>query len=85
VAQEFGIRLALIAFLTASVQGVVSGALFDTVLKTALITLAAFFVFGWICGHIARLAVDEFVRAKWALEHPPAQAVATTSPVTTTK
>ena len=85
MAQEFGIRLALIAFLTASLQGVASGQTFDAVLKTALLTLAAFFVFGWVCGHIAKLAVNEFVRAQWALEHPPAESVATTSPLTSTK
>ena len=63
MAHEFAVRLASIAFATATLQGVITGAGFQPTLKTALVVLAAFYGLGFLCGEIARRIVEESVAA----------------------
>lgn len=62
MANDYAVRLALIAFATAAVQGVCTGAAFEPALKTALAAAAAFYVLGWLCGEMARRLVEEGVQ-----------------------
>jgi hypothetical protein len=62
VAQEYAVRLALIAFATAAIQGLVMRAGFESALKSALAAAAAFYVLGWLCGEMARRIVEESVQ-----------------------
>jgi hypothetical protein len=61
VAQEYAVRLALIAFATAAIQGLVMRADFQPALKSALTAALAFYVLGWLCGEMARRIVEENV------------------------
>lgn len=63
MAQEFAVRLASIAFATATLQGAITGADFQSTLKTALVVLAVFYGLGFLCGEIARRIVEESVAA----------------------
>lgn len=63
MAHEFAVRLALIAFATAAIQGLVAGAAFQPAVKTALFVLAVFYGFGYVCGELARRVVEESVQA----------------------
>jgi hypothetical protein len=62
VAHEFAVRLALIAFATAAIQGLANRADFEAALKLALAAAAACYVLGWLCGELARRVVEESVR-----------------------
>jgi len=62
VAQEYAVRLALIAFATAAIQGLVMRAEFQPALKLALAAALAFYVLGWLCGEMARRIVEESVQ-----------------------
>ena len=70
VAHEYAVRLALIAFATAAVQGVISGAPFEATLKSALFVLAAFYVLGYVCGEMGRRIVEETVATMSAQTAP---------------
>ena len=61
VSQEYAVRLALIAFATAAIQGLVMKADFEPALKSALAAAAAFYFLGWLCGEMARRIVEESV------------------------
>jgi uncharacterized protein YqgC (DUF456 family) len=62
VAQEYAVRLALISFATAAIQGLVMRADFESALKSALAAALAFYVLGWLCGEMARRIVAESVQ-----------------------
>jgi hypothetical protein len=62
VAQEYAVRLALIAFATTAVQGLVMRSDFEPTLKSALAATAVFYVLGWLCGEMARRVVEESVQ-----------------------
>ncbi len=64
VAKLFASRISLIAFATASLRGVMTGGHFEGTLKTALAAAAAFYLFGLICGDLARRVVEEGARAE---------------------
>lgn len=72
MAQEFAFRLALIAFITAAVQGVMCGAAFEPGLKSSLAAAAVCYVLGWVCGDLARRAVAESVQLQFERETAPA-------------
>ena len=72
MAHEYAVRLALIAFATAAVQGLVSGAPFEATLKSALFVLAAFYVLGYVCGEMGRRVVEETVASMTAQTAPAA-------------
>ena len=64
MAHEYAVRLALIAFATASIQGLISNADFQPAVQTSLIALAVFYVLGYVCGELAQRIVEEsFVAA----------------------
>lgn len=63
MAHEFAVRLAAIAFATATLQGVITGAEFQQTLKLALVILGVFYGLGYLCGEIARRIVEESVAA----------------------
>lgn len=66
MAHEFGIRLALIAFATASFQGVFRGSDFQESLTAALVCLILFYVVGHVCGELARRVIEENVKSTLA-------------------
>lgn len=59
MAHEFGIRLALISFATASIQGVFQGTEFRGSLTAALVCLALFYVVGHVCGELTKRVIEE--------------------------
>lgn len=59
VAQEFATRLAMIAFSTATIQGLMTGAAFEPALKHALLALAVFYGLGLAVGELARRIVED--------------------------
>jgi len=63
VAHQYAVRLALIAFATAAIQGAVRQSGFEPALKFALTAAAAFYVLGWLCGELARRIVEESIPA----------------------
>ena len=63
MAHQYAVRLALIAFATAAIQGAVRQSGFEPALKFALAAAAAFFVLGWLCGELARRIVEESIPA----------------------
>lgn len=69
MAHDYGVRLALIAFATAAVQGAFTGAAFEPGLKFALAAAALFYGLGLVCGELARRIVIESVAAEF---QPPA-------------
>jgi hypothetical protein len=70
VAHEYAVRLALIAFATATIQGMATRAAFEPALKLALGAAAAAFVLGWLCGEMARRIVEESVQITASREAP---------------
>ena len=64
MAIQFASRLALIAFATVSLRGVLVGGQFEGTLKTALVAGVVFYFFGMICGDLARRIVEEDARAE---------------------
>ena len=64
MAQAYAVRLALIAFATAAIQGLMRGAAFEPALKLALIAAAAFYGLGWFLGELGRRIVVEGVEAE---------------------
>jgi len=70
VAHEYAVRLALIAFATATIQGMATRAAFEPALKLALGAAAAAFVLGWLCGEMARRVVEESVQIAARREAP---------------
>jgi len=71
VAHEYAVRLALIAFATAVIQGLATRAAFEPALKLALAAAAASYVLGWFCGEMARRVVEESVPLETAGQTPP--------------
>jgi hypothetical protein len=65
VATQFGSRLALIAFATATLRGLLAGADFEGTIQSALLAGLVFFVLGLVCGELARLVVEEQVEAEF--------------------
>jgi len=61
LAHEYAVRLALIAFATAAVQGLFARSAFEPALKLALGAAGAFYVLGWVCGEMARRVIEESV------------------------
>ena len=64
MAKLFACRLSLIAFATVSLRGVMTGGEFEGTLQTALAAAAAFYLFGMICGDLARRLAEEDARAE---------------------
>ena len=62
MAHEYAVRLALIAFATAAIDGLATRAAFEPALKLALAALAAFYALGWLCGELGRRIVEESVQ-----------------------
>src|SRR5689334_14840597 len=61
VAHVYAVRLALVAFATTAIQGVVQRADFESALRHSLAAAAAFYALGWICGELGRRIVEESV------------------------
>ena len=76
VAHEYAVRLALIAFATAAIQGLVTRAAFEPALKLALSAAAVCYLLGWLCGDMARRIVEESVQMA---AQPPSPAPASPS------
>ena len=68
MAHDFAVRLALIAFATAAIRGLVTGADFQPAVKTALAALALFYLLGYLCGEVARRLIEEHVQLEAARE-----------------
>ncbi len=80
MAQEYALRLALIAFATAAIQGLLTGAEFQPALKLALGAAFAFYVLGWLCGEMARRIVEESVQMNRKPAAAPPDSSTQTSP-----
>lgn len=65
MARQFATQLALIAFSTASVRGLISGADFEGTLEAALIAMGVFYVLGFVFGELARRVVEECVESEF--------------------
>ena len=63
MAHDYGVRLALVAFATATIQGLLARSAFEPALKLALGAAAGFYCLGWLCGEMARRIVEESVQA----------------------
>ncbi len=70
MAQDYAVRLALVAFATATIQGLVTRSAFEPALKLALGAAAACYVLGWLCGEMARRIVEENVQAMASRQAP---------------
>jgi hypothetical protein len=70
LAHEYAVRLALIAFATAAVQGLFARCAFEPALKLALGAAGVFYVLGWVCGEMARRVVEESVQLGTNREAP---------------
>ncbi len=66
VARHFASRLALIAFATAAVRGLIAGADFQGTIQAALVATAVFFGLGFVFGELARRVVEENAEAEFA-------------------
>ncbi len=64
VATQYASRLGLIAFTTAALNGLFSGADFSGAIQTALVTLGVFYVLGLVIGETARRIVEENVKTE---------------------
>jgi hypothetical protein len=71
VAHEYAVRLALIAFATAAIQGLATRAAFEPALKLALAAAASFYVLGWFFGEMARRIVVESIQPANTSPAPP--------------
>jgi hypothetical protein len=71
VATQFASRLALIAFATAALRGVICEADFFGTIQTALVALGTFYVLGLVVGDVARRTVEENVEAELARANQP--------------
>lgn len=81
MAQEYAVRLAWIVFATAAIQGLVMRADFEPALKSALAAALVFYVLGWLCGEMARRAVEESVLLNRSQAADPTSTTAQSSPV----
>ena len=86
MALQFGYRLALIAFATATLRGALTGTDFEGTLNAALVAGVAFFMLGTICGELARRVVEEQVEAEFeklmsGTERPAQPELARTEPI----
>jgi hypothetical protein len=70
VAHEYAVRLALVAFATAAIQGLLTRSAFEPALKLSLGASAGFYLLGWLCGEMARRIVEESVQPL-ASSQPP--------------
>lgn len=61
---QFARNLALIAFATASINGIVSNSDFEGSLRTAMIAGAIFYVLGIAFGELGRRIVEESAEAE---------------------
>src|SRR3984885_16293654 len=66
VATQFAKRLALIAFATAALRGLLCQSDFFATMQTALVSLGAFYVLGLVVGEAARRIVEENVKSDLA-------------------
>ena len=78
MAHDFAVRLALIAFATAAVQGLLTGAAFEPAVRYALAAGGVSYCLGWVTGTLARVAVEESVLAEIARALPQETVPATT-------
>ena len=62
MSKQLAIRLSLIAFCVTSLDGVLCGSDSLSTLKSALVTMAGFFVMGLALGELARRLIEEHVR-----------------------
>lgn len=62
MAQAYACQLALIAFATTALQGLLRGAEFVNAVQSSLLVLMMFYVLGWILGELARRLVEESVQ-----------------------
>ncbi|HUG89688.1 MAG TPA: hypothetical protein VML55_02570 [Planctomycetaceae bacterium] len=65
MAAQFGYRLALIAFATATLRGALTGTDFEGTLQSALWAGVLFFALGMVCGELAGRVVEEQVEAEF--------------------
>lgn len=65
MATQFASRLALIAFATVSVRGVIEFADFHVTLSAALKIAAVFFGFGLVVGELARRTAEEIAQREF--------------------
>ncbi len=77
VATQFAKRLALIAFATAALRGLVCEADFFATMQTALVSLGAFYVLGLVLGEAARRIVEENIKSELARQMEAALGSAT--------
>lgn len=70
MAHEYAVRLALVAFATAAIQGLFTRSAFEPALKLALCAAAGFYCLGWLCGEMARRIVEESVPSPAAGQPP---------------
>ena len=77
VATQFAKRLALIAFATAALRGLVCEADFFATMQTALVSLGAFYVLGLVLGEAARRIVEENIKSDLARQMEAALGSAT--------
>jgi len=61
LAHQFAVRLALVAFATATAQALFEGQAFEAALRFALGAAAGFWALGWVCGFLAQRAIEESV------------------------
>jgi len=63
LARQFATRLALIAFATSVLRGLILGGDFEACIKTALGVMAVFFAVGLMLGELARRLVEDSIEA----------------------
>ena len=80
MAHDYGVRLALVAFATATIQGLLARSAFEPSLKLALGAAAGFYCLGWLCGEMARRIVEESVQAPASVQPPSSQASSSPAP-----
>ena len=68
VAAHYACQLALLAFATAELRGLLLGGDFSAATKTALLAAAALFVLGLAAGRLAQRVVEESARQEF-LDH----------------
>lgn len=80
MAHDYAVRLALVAFATATIQGLLARSAFEPAIKTALVAAAGFYVLGWLCGEMARRIVEESVQPPTSSQPPPNTTIPTSAP-----
>ncbi len=78
VATQFAKRLALIAFATVLLRGLICKTDFFATMQTALVSLGAFYVLGLVLGEAARRIVEENIKSQLARQMQATLGSATT-------